>query len=445
MTKEPAVREIILEILMEVLEKKQYSHIVLSQALSKYQYLQKQDRSFIKKIVDGTIEYLIQIDYIINSFSNTKVAKMKPIIRTILRMSVYQICYMDRVPDSAACNEAVKLAERRGFKTLKGFINGVLRTVSREKEKLVFESDSVRYSMPEWIIDLFRANYDEATVHRILSGFLEEPPLTVRCNLNKASLSTIRESLETQGVSIKESGYSEKILCLSGVDYLDSLPAFREGLIQVQDLSSSLAGDAAGIKKGDRIIDVCAAPGGKSLHAADLLEGSGMVEARDVSEAKVALIEENIERTGCSNIRTRVMDALLYDEESANQADVLLADLPCSGLGIIGRKPDIKYNMTPDKIENLAKLQREILSVVHRYVKPGGTLVYSTCTIDKKENEDNVRWFQENYSFEPVDISGRLGSDMKADTMKDGYIQFLPGVHPCDGFFIAVMKRKEIQ
>lgn len=444
MTKEPVVREIILDVLLEVLEKKQYSHVVLSQALTKYQYLEKQDRSFIKRIVDGTIEYLIQIDYILNLYSKVKVNKMKPVIRTLLRMSVYQICYMDRVPDSAVCNEAVKLAERRGFKMLKGFVNGVLRTISREKETIVFHSDSVRYSVPDWMLKQFKEQYGDDEAKRILESFLEEKPLTVRCNLNKATLEAIRESLRSQGVELGESGYSEGVVTLLGVDYLERLDAFTKGFIQVQDLSSSLSGDAAGIRDGDYIIDVCGAPGGKSIHAAELLHGTGMVESRDISEPKVAMIEENIHRSGLKNIKARVLDALIYDADSEKKADVLIADLPCSGLGIIGRKPDIKYNMTLEKTEDLIRLQRAMLSVVYQYVKPGGTLIYSTCTINKKENEENIRWFLENFPFSPVNIEGRLGAKLTADTMKDGYIQLLPGIHPCDGFFIAVMKRNEM-
>ncbi|MEG2122612.1 MAG: 16S rRNA (cytosine(967)-C(5))-methyltransferase RsmB [Clostridium sp.] len=444
MTKEPVVREIILDVLLEVLEKKQYSHVVLSQALTKYQYLEKQDRSFIKRIVDGTIEYLIQIDYILNLYSKVKVNKMKPVIRTLLRMSVYQICYMDRVPDSAVCNEAVKLAERRGFKMLKGFVNGVLRTISREKETIVFHSDSVRYSVPDWMLKQFKEQYGDDEVKRILESFLEEKPLTVRCNLNKATLEEIRASLQSQGVELGDSGYSEGVVTLLGVDYLERLDAFTKGFIQVQDLSSSLSGDAAGIRDGDYIIDVCGAPGGKSIHAAELLHGTGMVESRDISEPKVAMIEENIHRSGLKNINARVLDALIYDADSEKKADVLIADLPCSGLGIIGRKPDIKYNMTLEKTEDLIRLQRAMLSVVYQYVKPGGTLIYSTCTINKKENEENIRWFLENFPFSPVNIEGRLGTKLTADTMKDGYIQLLPGIHPCDGFFIAVMKRNEM-
>lgn len=443
--KEPSLREIILDILLEVLEKGKYSHVVLSQALSKYQYLEKQDRSFIKRVVDGTVEYRIQLDYILNSYSKVKVNKMKPVIRTILRMSAYQIYHMDRVPDSAACNEAVKLAGKRGFSGLKGFVNGVLRNISREKDGLspAFPDDSVRYSVPEWLIGMWEREYGTEILHLMLESFLKERPLTARCCLNRCGKEQILKSLKASGVRAEESRYAPDVIALNGVDYLEGLEAFRNGWLQIQDLSSSLAGDAAGIEEGNYIIDVCGAPGGKGLHAAELLANTGMVEIRDVSEAKVSLIEENICRSGLTNVRAAVYDALLFDPASEEAADVVIADLPCSGLGIIGRKPDIKYNMTPEKLHDLARLQREILSVVHRYVKPGGTLVYSTCTVNREENEENMHWFLEQFPFEPVNIEERLGKELAAEpTLKSGYIQLIPGVHPCDGFFIAVMRKK---
>lgn len=442
MTNQVNSREIALDILIEILENKEYSHIVLRQALAKYQYLDKTERSFITRIVEGTLEYLIQIDYVINQFSKVKVKKMKPMIRTILRMSVYQILYMDRVPDSAACDEAVKLAVKRRFQGLKGFVNGVLRNIARQKDDLTWPDDSVRYSMPEWILNLWQNRYGEEKTKTVLQSFLEPSRLAVRCNLDKASMEQIMGSLKEQKVQIETSAHSDVILYLSGYDYLEGLQAYRNGWIQVQDMSSSFVAQVAPLKEGDYVIDVCGAPGGKSLHVADRLKGTGMVDVRDLSFQKVSLIEENIERTGFTNIRAKVWDALEYDPQSVEKADVLLADLPCSGLGIIGKKPDIKVNMTEEKTKSLAELQRQILSVVQQYVKPGGILIYSTCTINPEENEENAEWFKKNFPFEPVNIEGRLGEQLKEESMKDGYIQLLPGVHPCDGFFISVFRKK---
>ena len=396
-------REIALDILLEVLEKGSYSHLVLRQALTKYQYLEKQDRAFITRLTEGTLDYLIQIDYILNSCSSVKVQKMKPVIRTILRMSVYQLLYMDRVPDSAVCNEAVKLAVGRRFQGLKGFVNGVLRSVARQKESIVFPDEATRLSIPRWLYDMWTEDLGKETAERVCRAFLEESPLTVRCNLDKASREEILGSLTKQGAEARVSSDSASVLYLDRYDYLESLDAFRKGWIQVQDLSSTLVGDIADPEPGAYVIDVCGAPGGKSLHIADKLGGTGMVEVRDVSPSKVFMIEDNIARSGFTNIRAKVQDALVSDEASFEKADIVIADLPCSGLGIIGKKPDIKLRATPESLESLAALQREILSVAWRYVKPGGRLIYSTCTINRRENEENAAWFAENFPFEPLD------------------------------------------
>jgi len=434
-------RELILDILLEILEKGTYSHVVLSQALGKYQYLEKQDRALITRITEGTLEYLIQIDYVIGRYSTVRVSDMKPVIRTLLRMSVYQLLYLDRIPDSAVCNEAVKLAKKRHLAGLSGFVNGVLRTIAREKGSLKFSDDGIRYSVPQWLLKLWKDTYPEKVVLRMLEAFLEKSRLSVRCNLVKADKKQIEDSLKRQGAWVEESAYVQEILYVDKIDCLEALEAYQKGWIQVQDLSSSLAALAAAPRKGDYCLDVCGAPGGKALHLAELLEGTGFVEVRDLSEAKVELINENIRRSGLPNIRARIMDALVPDIESIEKADVVLADLPCSGLGVIGRKPDIKRRMSMEAIEELAELQRRILSVVWQYVKPGGTLVYSTCTVSRKENEENARWFAENYPFRPVNIEGRLGQKLQSETMRQGYIQLLPGIHPCDGFFLAVFER----
>lgn len=436
-------RELILDILLEILEHGGYSHVILKKALDKHQYLEKQNRAFITRVVEGTIEYLLTIDAVIDQCSKTKVKKMKPVIRTILRMSVYQILKMDRIPDSAVCDEAVKLAVKRKFHGLKGFANGVLRTISREKETFVFTDWSRKYSMPNWIIELWKQQYPAETVERMMQAFLEERPTSVRCNLDRASMEEILGSLEQDHVTVQKNPLADHALLISGYDYLDAVTAFRNGWITVQDVSSSFVGEAADPKPGDVVLDVCGAPGGKSLHIADKLAGTGQVVVRDLTENKILLVEDNIRRTGFTNIRAEVWDALEEDPSWKEQADIVIADLPCSGLGIIGKKPDIKYQVTKEDLEDLAELQRDILSVVWNYVKPGGKLIYSTCTIDHLENEDQRNWILETFPFEPVSIEGAFGSQVAEESMKDGYIQLLPGRYPCDGFFISVFRRKE--
>lgn len=426
-------RELILEILLAVTRDGEYSHIALRNVLENYQYLDKSERAFITRVTEGTLERMIELDYIINQFSKTKVNKMKPVIRTIIRSAVYQLKYMDSVPDSAVCNEAVKLAGKRGFSGLKGFVNGVLRNISRNLDNVKYpdKSDTVKwlsvmYSMPEWIITEWLKNYDREMVEKMLQAFLAERPTTIRCNLSQISREELAEELKKEGVKVRLCDTVDSALFISGYDYLGALESFRTGYFQVQDISSMEVAEWAAPKGDEYIIDVCAAPGGKSLHLADKLAGKGHVEARDLTPYKVDLIRDNIARIGIDNIEAVCQDATVYDEASEKKADILIADLPCSGLGVLGKKTDLKYKMNPDTQEELVHLQRKILSVVHRYVKSGGKLLYSTCTIHRAENQENAAWFAEQYpEFELVRER-----------------QFLPGVDDSDGFYIAEFVRK---
>lgn len=443
------IREIILEILMEITEEEEYSHIVIRNALEKYQFLEKRDRAFISRVCVGTIENMILLDYMIEQFSKVKVINMKPIIRNLLRMSVYQLRFMDTIPDSAVCNEAVKIAQKRGFYNLKGFVNGVLRNIARGMDSIVYPSRekdpvsylSVTYSIPEWIITKWTAQFGIEQVEQVCRSFQEEHMTSIRCNLDKASKEDVITSLKDQGITVKESPYLNYALEIGNYNYMKAINAFKKGYFQVQDVSSMLVAEVAAPKWGDYCIDVCAAPGGKSLHIADKLCGSGFVEARDVTESKVRLMEENIDRIDVINMKAVVSDATVFDPESVEKADILIADLPCSGLGVIGKKPDIKYKMTPIKQQELVKLQRKILDTVYRYVKVGGTLIYSTCTIGADENQFNVKWFLENYPFKLESIDPYLCDELKGKTTKAGYLQLLPGVHQSDGFFLAKFKR----
>lgn len=450
MTKAVNERELVLGILLEITKNGEHEHIILRNTLSKYQYLEKRERAFITRVVEGTLEHMIEIDYIINQFSKVKVNKMKPAIRTIIRSAVYQILYMDSVPNSAVCNEAVKLAAKRGFVNLKGFVNGVLRNIDRNVSNIQYpgrenmlEYMSIKYSMPMWILEKWQKSYDLETMEKMLQGFLEEKGITIRCNLHRISKEELIQKLREEQVTVKEHPYLDYALEISGYDYLGDLESFEDGDFQVQDLSSMLVAEVAEPKEGDSVIDVCAAPGGKSLHIADKLRGTGHVEARDLTDYKVELIWDNIERAQVENMEAVKQDALVFDEASEEKAEIVIADLPCSGLGVIGKKADIKYNMTEPLQEELEKLQREILSVVHRYVKPGGTLVYSTCTINEGENIENVRWFLSQYpEFEQVSVESVLCDALKG-SVKDGCLQLLPGIHESDGFFIAKFHKKE--
>lgn len=427
-------RELILGILLAVTRDEEYSHIAIQNVLNKYQYLEKNKRAFITRVSEGTLERMVEIDYILNQFSKVPVNKMKPVIRNILRLSVYQLKYMDSVPASAACNEALKLAERKGFRNLKGFVNGVLRNAARNLENIDYPKKeenpaaylSIRYSMPEWIVEDWIAAYGMEKTEEMAAAFLKEAELSIRTNENKITPKELKNRLEQEGVAVLENEKLPYAFYISGFDYLQALPAFQEGLFYVQDVSSMQVAELAAPKEGDYVIDVCAAPGGKSIHIAEKMHGTGHVDARDLTPYKVGLMEENIARCETKNMAASCMDARIFDEASKEKADIVIADLPCSGLGVIRKKKDIKYKMTPEKQKSLVLLQREILDVVWQYVKPQGTLIYSTCTIHKKENEENVAWFLKEHP------------QFQLESMK----QILPG-QKNDGFFLAKLKKVE--
>ena len=450
------IRAVVLDILTEIEKEGEFSHITINNALLKYQYLDRTQRAFINRLSLGTIECRIEMDYILNQYSKTPVNKMKPLIRRIMRMAVYQIIYMENVPDSAACNEAVKLAAKRGFTGLKGFVNGVLRNISRNKDNITYPDKaketkkylSVKYSMPEWIIELWNTNMSYEEIEDILAGMKKDKKTYIRCNTLKGSTDYIKKILEEEGVTVTEVSGLSYAYEISGYDYLTALKSFNEGLYQIQDISSMMAGEYVKPSTDSLIVDVCAAPGGKSINAAlklaeaaydnkdipesgiskEVLKGiTGRVIARDVSDYKASLIDDNVARLGIPYIDVDVHNALEFDEELEGKADIVIADLPCSGLGIMGHKPDIRYNITKEKIDDIISLQRDILKVVSRYVKTGGTLVYSTCTINRAENEDNADW-----------ICNTLGFS------KDGeYRQMLPSAKADnDGFFVAGLIKK---
>lgn len=441
------VRRMALELLIEIMEGNVFCDRALHHALDRYQ-MEKRDRSFLTRLVEGTVERCIELDYILNQFSKVRVDKMKPAIRNILRLSVYQIVYMDQVPDSAVCNEAVKLTAKRNMQNLKGFVNGVLRSVAREKEKLTYPSKddvvsylSVRYSLPEWIAAEFIKEYGEERAEKIAASFLKENDgVSIHCMTGHCSIEQVKKSLKEEGVLVKEGKLVKDALRISDFSSLRELMAFQKGMFQVQDESSMLAGQIAGIQEKDVVIDVCAAPGGKTFYAADLCR-DGQVISCDLSEEKTERIYENKKRLGFENVTIYRNDATVLRKEWVEMADVVIADLPCSGLGVIGKKCDIKYKTTKEDILQLAKLQRQILSVVSNYVKTGGRLIFSTCTMTKSENQENAEWMEKNLSLRPVSLEDKLPEKLQGLTGARGYLQILPDMAATDGFFLSCWEK----
>ncbi len=466
-------REIVLDTLLALEQEGAYSHRLVKAVLDKYNYLEARDKAFIKRLTEGTLERQLELDYYLDQYSSVPVKKMKPLIRSVLRMGVYQILYMDSVPDSAVCNEACKMTAKRGFRNLKGFVNAVLRTVSKGKNALPLPDSrrepvkylSVRYSMPQWLVELWRGEYGDEITVTILKGLLEVRPVSLRFStrISGEEREEILARLRDRGVRLTQSPCLPYVFLMEHADGVAGLPGFREGMYIVQDVSSALAVEAAGIRETDFVVDVCCAPGGKSILAAEKA-GKGRVLARDVSEEKAALTVENIGRMGIENIEVQVFDGTERDEALLGKADVVLLDVPCSGLGVMGKKRDIKYRVTAEGIQELEALQKQIVRACAGYVKPGGTLLYSTCTIQSGENEAMVRLITRELGFEPVSLAGILPEAVLAGKRKleealekagrspavsleqeerNACMQFLPGFTESDGFFLARFRRPE--
>lgn len=458
-------RELILEILMEMEKNGTFSHIIIGQVLDKYNYLEPRQKAMIKRISEGTTERRLELDYILNRYSKTPVSKMKPMIRQILRMGVYQILYMDSVPDSAACNEAVKLARKHHFQNLSGFVNGVLRTVSRQKENISYpdenqhpiEAVSIRTSMPVWILEMWQEQYGKDRMIRMAEAQMQERPVGLRFreNLPPEKREQLIDEMTRQKVQIRSSKLLPFAYQAIHMEGMQNIEAFQQGFFTVQDVSSMLPAECAGIRAGDLIVDLCAAPGGKSMQAAELLSerereaaqagvtfAPGCVISRDLTQEKADRIRENQERLGITCLKAEVFDALQTDQELTGKADVVFADLPCSGLGVIGRKTDIKYRMSEQQIEELVSLQRRILEASLGYLKPGGILMYSTCTVDRKENEEQVSWIQEHFPFQTEPLQGRIAEVLKQEENGSGMLQLFPGEHDTDGFFLARLRKR---
>ncbi|MDE6434289.1 MAG: 16S rRNA (cytosine(967)-C(5))-methyltransferase RsmB [Lachnospiraceae bacterium] len=453
-------RLLVLETLLEVEKRNIFVKDALHKQLFQKQFLSKQERAFISRMVEGVTEYQIRLDYVIDIFSKTKVEKCKSVIRCVLRMGVYQMLYMDGVPDETACDECVKLAKKKGFYNLAGFVNGVLRNVARNKETIEYpkrEDDflrylSITYSMPVWLVKEMVDWYGGKAAENMLEAFVMPADLTIRINENKILKEALKAKLSEKQIVVREGNYVEEALHLEHINYVKRLPGFKEGEFFIQDESSMLLYHLSGAetfcksvwKKDQRIhiLELCAAPGGKCTHFAEKLGDRAQIVARDLTKSKVSFIDENIARLGLHNIETDVKDALIFDEGMREWADVVIADLPCSGLGIIAKKNDIKYHISKEQLIELSNLQRTILTNASAYVKPGGILLYSTCTINPEENIENAKWFLEHFDFLEEPVKELLPEKLRDSVQGKNMVQLLPGIHKCDGFFIAKFRKK---
>lgn len=444
-------REVAADALYEIIKEDAYNNAVLKRLLRQNGAMPREDRALVTELVNGSLRNQYYIDYILNKVSTIKTDKMKPFVLSVLRISIYQIKFMDRIPDAAACNEAVNLIKKRGFRPLSGFVNGVLRSCIRMKEEDLFPDKEetpvqyleVKYSHPAWLVKMWLHAYPFAFVEELCEKNNTPPNMSVCCNTLKTTPAELIHMLEDAGVVVKPGGYVKNALHLEKTADIAKLPPFINGLFHVQDESSMLAVDVLDPKPGERILDACAAPGGKSLYMAEKMGESGEIIARDIYDHKIELIEESVQRLGITTIKAVLADSAVNDPAYNGQFDRVLIDAPCTGFGLIRKKPDIRFRKNGNDIDSLSKLQKEILSACAGYVKPGGILVYSTCTICSKENQKNAEWFLNNFPFEAVPLTAVLPDSLKGPEAEKGYLQLFPHIHGTDGFFIAKFRRKQ--
>ena len=443
MNKDVEIRKTALETLIQIEKNDSPSHLVLKDVLDKYDYLSKTEKALISTIVKGSIERRIELDYVIDSFSKTPSCKMKMPIRIILEMGVYQILYMNSY-DTLAVNSSVELARKKGFSSLAGFVNAILRNIVRNKDNLKYPDIkdknylSVKYSMPQIIVDLLTDQYGNDNIEKMLKASLESDYVRVRIkeNLTDVDKENVLKEFAKRGAEVIKTEGFDFLLNVKGTGNIGDYDSFRDGKIYIQDVGSYML--VKNVPDGEKILDTCAAPGGKSIFLSEIYPDA-KITACDISEEKTSRIKENIERCHALNVDVQISDATVFNPEFKEAFDVVLSDVPCSGLGVIGKKADIKYRLTEESLKSIYELQRNILDNVSKYVKKGGFLVYSTCTVNKKENEEQVERLVSDGLFEYSKL--KFLPDVIKDRENNGCLTLMQGIDDSDGFFMAVLKR----
>ncbi|MCX7695567.1 MAG: 16S rRNA (cytosine(967)-C(5))-methyltransferase RsmB [Caloramator sp.] len=425
------------------IEEGAFSNIKLNHYFKKYD-MKPLDRAFTSEIVYGTLRNLIKIDYFINKFSNVKTNKMTKWVLNSIRIAVYQIFYMDKVPEYAAINESVEIVKQRE-KRASGFVNGVLRSILRNKEQFdkinvkdKIKGLSIQYSHPEWMVKMFIDEFGVEFTEELLKANNTTPKLSIRVNTLKVSKQELKAILIDKGIKVYD-GLVEEALILEEFSNIEKSEEFNKGLFIIQDESSMLPSKVLDVKEDMKVLDLCSAPGGKTTHIAQLMNNKGQIVAFDIHEHKLKLIKDNSNRLGIDIIDAKLKDAEIFMEEYIDYADRVLVDAPCSGLGLLRKKPEIKYNIKREDIEKLVLIQKNILNNAAKYVKKDGYIVYSTCTITSKENEKVIEEFlKENNNFILEDVRDFVPDILKTDKK---YLKIFPNIHKMDGFFIAKLKR----
>ena len=442
-------REVALKILYKIDKDEAYSNILLNDMINKNkEILNKKDISLISEIVYGVTTWRLTIDEIIKKHSRIKIKKISPWILNILRESVYQIVFLDKIPKSAAVNEGVNLAKKYGNRGSIGFVNAILRNVDKKDYKEFFDEKdeldkiSKTMSMPKWIIEeLKNEGLDNNKILEICKSSNIRPKVSVRVNNLKTNKEKLKEILNEEGIESND-GILDDFLILEKLSGIEKLESFKKGLFTVQDEVAGLTALVLNPSSGENVLDSCSSPGGKTTYLAELMKNEGNIEAWDIHEHRTKLVEQNAKRLGIKIIRTKVEDASIYKEEYKNKFDKILLDVPCLGIGVLRRKPDIKWQKSKKDIEEISKIQFSILNTCSKYLKEGGELVYSTCSIFKKENRNLIEKFlNENSNFELKELKIKEKFFLKY-LVKDKFLEVYQN-EKTDGFFICKIGRKK--
>lgn len=401
--------------------------------------LDRRDAALASRLCYGVLQNRMLLDYYIQSCLRGPIGKLQPVVLDILRIGMYQIFMMDRIPVSAAVNEAVEQGKKYANRSAAGLINGVLRHAVREKEQFQLPEDpAVRYSHPEELVDLLRQQVSGGELEELLRCHNQAPETVIQLNPLYTEKDTVIEKLQEAGASVTPHPWLDDAWYLSGGGDVEKLPTFSEGGFLVQDPAAKLAVMAAGLNPGMKVLDGCAAPGGKSFSAAFAMNNHGSIVSCDIHEHKINLLSKGAERLHIEIMEPTLQDGSVFCEKWEKSMDAVIADVPCSGLGVIRKKPDIRYKDLTATAQ-LPEIQERILNNLSRYVRPGGVLLYSTCTILKRENEEVVHRFLEShneYELEAFKVPERLP---KGDN--EGMLTLLPHIHETDGFFICKLRR----
>lgn len=434
-----------IETLKKIFKDKSYSNIVINNDMKN---VEGRHLPLYRKSVLGVVENLIFIDWIIDEVSTTRTKKMETDVLIVLRLAVYQMFFLDKSHENIVVNESVQYIKDKGNIRASKFVNAVLRNILRSRGELLDKMNrlpfdyylSVRYSYPKELIDRWRRQFGKDSIEQVLAANNGEAPLEIRVNTLKITRDRLIEIFEQKGIKARKCRFADKGIILENPLEIDKAEEYKNGLFSVQSESSTLAGQILNPGEGSFVIDMCAAPGGKSLNAAEIMNNRGKILSRDIYPGKLPLIGKEANRLGITIVETQEYDAVKLDAGLIGKADYLIVDVPCTGLGIIRRKPEIKYKSTDEDLRELRKIQYKILENASKYLKPRGELIYSTCTTNKEENIELINEFlNKNREFAPADISDNV--DESFTTAKDGYIEIYPHIHCMDGFFIAKIKR----